>query len=326
MVALKLRPKPILIRMPANVVLLGVALWFLGFSGCQGFTPKNLLPFGKRSQQNTIVQQWTSGGEAALEKGRLEQAESLLTRASQERPDDHRIRTSLAETLRRQGQTQAAIDQMRIAVESSKAPKARVELANMLLDSGKWIEANRHMQLALKKNRQLPEVWELKARTEMAQGNWQQAIYDYQRSLSLNPDQPNVQMQVANAYMQTAEPLRALSAIEQLLDRYPTDQQPETALVAKSNALVSLDQLPKAIEVLQMASQRSGASSEVFLRLSQVQLAAGQASQARTTLAKAKISFPNQPVFDSMLQQLREESGQVATVQASDELPELLRF
>ena len=307
-------------------MLLGIALLVLISAGCQGFTPKNLLPFGKRSQENSIVQQWTSGGEAALEKGRLEQAESLLTRAAQERPDDHRIRTSLAETLRQQGQTHAAIDQLRLAVESSNDPKARVQLGNMLLSSGKLIEAKRHLQLAMKKNRQLPEVWELKGRTEMAQGNWKQAIYDYQRSLSLNPDQPAVQMQVANAYMQTSEPLRALSAIEELLDRYPTDQQPESALVAKSSALVSLEQLPSAIEVLQMASQRSGASSEVFLRLSQAQLAAGQASQARTTLAKAKISFPNQPIFDSMLQQLREESGQVATVQASDELPELLRF
>lgn len=307
------------------VIVLG-ALMVLVVTGCQGFTPQKFLPLGMRSQENTIVQQWTSGGETAMEKGRLDQAESLLTRAVQQRPKDHRIRASLAETLRLQGQTTAAVEQLRLAVESSKDPELRVQLGSMLLEAGDRVQANRQMQLALNKNRNLPSVWGLKAKLEMAQGNWQSAIYDLQRSLSLDPNQPETQMQVANAYMQLGQPIRALSAVEQLLERYPTDQQPEIALIAKSGALVSLNQLPKAIEVLQVASQRSDASSEVFLHLSKAQLAAGQASQARTTLAKAKLSFPNQPIFDSMLQQVRNESGQVAKVKVDDELPDLMRF
>ena len=160
-------------------------------------------------------------------------------------------------------------------------------------------------------------AWLLSGKTKLAKGETQEALADFQRAVSLQPDHQGAQLAIVDAYRQTKEPLRALTAVEQFLSKFPPDQQPESALLAKSTALIELHQLTPAIELLQVASHREGVSSEVFLRLGQAQLLAGQGSQARLTLSKAKQICPNDSSFESLLGQLPTSDERVASLDAS---------
>ena len=80
---------------------------------------------------------------------------------------------------------------------------------------------------------------------------------------------------------------------------------------------MELNQTGPAIDLLKVASQRNGASSEVFLRLGQAQLLAGDVSEARLTLIQAKQSYPDQLVFDSLLAELPNQNPRVASTKST---------
>jgi predicted Zn-dependent protease len=110
------------------------------------------------------------------------------------------------------------------------------------------------------------------------------------------------------------QPLRALSAVEQLLEKYPEERQPEVALVAKSTALLQLNQISPAIEVLEFASRRKDASEKIFADLAQAQLRAGRNNQAQETLARAQQSYPNGSLVAELSNRLSSESTRVAAL------------
>jgi Flp pilus assembly protein TadD len=77
---------------------------------------------------------------------------------------------------------------------------------------------------------------------------------------------------------------------------------------------MSIQHVASAIDVLQVASQRENVSSEVFVRLGQAQLLAGQTSQARMTLNRAKQLFPDENEIGELVTDLQSVSQDVATL------------
>ncbi len=294
------------VRFPVFAVL---SLMLL--TGCQTFQPlKNAT-----HQQVQVARQWTRGGIEALQCGRLTQAKSCFTRAAEHNPDDQLIQANLARAVNREGDPAKAIHHMVRAVElSGNEPRLVVELGELYLQAGQWLPARRQAELALELDRRFAPAWGLKGKTSLAKGQLDEALAEFQRAVGLDSSLADIQLAIVETYQQKQEPLRALSAVEQFLNQFPRDQQPEPAVIAKSIALMQLDHTGAAIDVLKVASQRNGASSEVFLRLSQAQLKAGQTSQARLTLNQARENFPQQPVFDSLLAELQTEPARVAAV------------
>ena len=129
----------------------------------------------------------------------------------------------------------------------------------------------------------------------------------------IDPNLPGIELTIVETYQRMHQPLRALSAVEQLLSHYPPDQQPDEAVIAKSVALMELHQTNTAINLLHAASERDDVSSEIYLRLSQAQLAAGQTSQARLTLIRAQQAYPGQTQIDGLLAQLQSPTERVAS-------------
>lgn len=281
-------------------------------SGCSGFHP-----FQRAKQLTSSSKQWTKNGIEALHHGRLSQAKSLFSRAAAENPNDSFAYISLARTLNQEGDLQPAIENFRRGLELSgnRDPKLMVEMGELYLAAGQWLPAKRQSELALELDHRCAGAWALQGKTSLAKGEFDLALADFQRAAGLDPNLPDIELRIVETYQQLNQPLRALSAVEQLLSHYPVDQQPEPALIAKSAALLELQQSGTAIDILQVASERENASSEVFLRLSQAQLIAGQASQARLTLSRAKQAYPNQPEFDSLLAQLQSSVEHVAARQ-----------
>jgi tetratricopeptide (TPR) repeat protein len=283
-------------------------------AGCQSFKPISA------AGQQTVAsaRQWTRGGVAALRNVRAKQARTLFSRPSAQDPNEKTVHANLARAAQQQNQSQPAIEHMQRAVElAGNEPKLIVELGEMYLAAGQWLPAKRQSELALNINHRFAPGWALQAKTSLAKGNLDAALADFQRAAGLDPGLPGVQLAIADIYRRKQQPLRALAAVEQLLNQYPPDQQPERVLLAKSVALMELRQLGPAIEVLQTASHREDASSEVFLRLGQAQLLAGQVSQARLTLNLGKKSFPERGEFDLLLSELQSAQQRLASVDAT---------
>lgn len=277
-----------------------------GSSGCQSLNQA----LGRRSAEEiNQAQKNALGGMEALDQGRLDQAKSAFHEALEYTPENIRIRSHLAETHARSGEYEQAINQMLRVVESTHDPRHHVALGEMYLAHGQWLQAVRQADTALDGNRKLPEAWVLKGETHFAKGDFQSALACYQRALGLNPDLTAVQLRVAEAYRRRGEPLRSLATLEQLLSRFPRDQQPETALVAKGVALLEVQQLDEAIRLLEQASLRDRASVESFVWLGRAQFMAGRASDARTTFNRAQARFPNHLELEQIASQLQSQPG-----------------
>ena len=258
-----------------------------------------------------------------MHEGRFQQAKTFFSRAAKDMPGDPRILANLARTEFQQGNVERSISVMEKAVEESDDPELRCELGEMYLRSGRWIAANEHADKAIEKDRHLSAAWNLKGKLAAAKGEHQRALQLFQRSLAYQTESDDIQMLIAQTYMRLDQPMRALSATETLLNRHPPNRQPETAIIAKSEALLAMQQHPAAIDVLQIASNRPDSSKEMFFQLGKAQLHAGQRSQARLTLAKGKQRFPEEELFTQLAGSLIEQpdsefaaSHRVASVKA----------
>lgn len=284
-------------------------------SGCSA-----LKPWG---QSQTLVEQaqarqWTRGGLDAYAKGRYDQAQSYFSQAVKHSPKDPHIQAHLAQSYAQQGDLTSAISHLEQSVDRSEAqggdPHANVELGELYLANGQWLPAVRQADLAINRNRKLAEAWALKGKTEYAKGNLSAALAHFHRAIGSQPKMPDVQLQIAETYQKMGQPMRALSTVEQMLSQYPLDRQPERAMLVKGVALMNIQHHAAAIGVLQVASQKESASSEVFVRLGQAQLLAGQTSQARMTLNRAKQLFPDEREIGELVAELQSARPGVATL------------
>ena len=266
-------------------------------SGCQTFHP-----FAEKTREKVVAaRQWANNGLEAFQNGHLDKAKGLFSRASQQNPSDYRIRANLAKTLFRSGDSGQAIAEMTRAVELSNGdPKLLVTLGEMYVDVGALDLAQQQVERALAPDHRYAPAWELQGKISKAKGDYHSALADFQKSLGYAPEVTSVELEIVDTYQRMGEPLRALSAVEQVLQRNPTDKQLESTIVAKSAALVELKQLRPAIDLLYSASQRPEASSELLLRLGHVQLLAGDNAGAVATVNRGQQAFPHLPVFQEL--------------------------
>ena len=269
--------------------------------GCQTFHP-----FAKKTQEKiSSARQWANNGLEAFQNGHIDQAKGLFSRASQQNPTDYRIRANLAETLYHSGDPGQAISEMTRAVElSGNEPKMRIKLGQMYLGVGALDQAQGQAELALGSNHRFASAWDLKGRVSKAKGDYQSALSNFQKSLGFEPDVTDVQLEIVDTYQRMGEPLRALSAVEQVLQQHPIGKQPLSTIVAKSAALIELKQFRPAIDLLESASQRPEASSDLFLRLGQAQVLAGDTAGSLATMKRGQQAFPQLPVFEELAQAL----------------------
>ncbi|MDG1874236.1 MAG: tetratricopeptide repeat protein [Mariniblastus sp.] len=288
------------------LLLLGL---LVACSGCQTFSQ-----FTQKSAPNIYSpKQWADHGLEAFQNGHLDKARGLFSRAAEQNPNDFRVRANLARALHQSGDRQRSIIEMQIAADLSNGdPEMLVELGQMYLDAGQWLPARRQVELALESNHLFAPAWALSGKTAKSKGNYEQALADFQRALGYAPELTDVQLEIVDTYQRLGKPLRALSAAEQLLSKHPNDEQPESAIIAKGIALIELDQIGPAIDLLQAASERKNASSQIFVQLSQAELLANNLSKARLALARGKQNFPNLQIFEQLESELTPAEERVA--------------
>ena len=217
------------------------------------------------------AREWTGNGFDAVRRGAASEARGYFAKASSQLPKDRGLVVNVARTHFQEGNYQEAIKELERAIKLDDSDtELSIELGQYLLADGQIDAAGEQAQKALKKNHRNASAWLLSGKVHAAKGHAQLALGDFQKAIGIDPDREDIQLEIVRGYRQLNDPLRALSAVENILKKYPSHQAPAVAVVEKSQALVQLRRTSSAIETLNQAIADGDDSPQVQLALSQL--------------------------------------------------------
>lgn len=265
----------------------------------------------RRSQSNATLaeaRKYSLRGAEALQSNKTDDAEALFTESLRRSPQDERAHWGMAEIQWQKGNHAVATRHMQEAARiSGNNPELLVRLGEMNLEQGQIAQAQAQADLALNNNRQQAEAWQLRARIASDQGQLQEAMQFYHRSLMAQPDNPPVQLALAELYQRMNRPQRALATLERMSDLRSPESQSATAWLLKGQAMASLGQTNEAKVCLGQATQQAKCDDcQTFLQIAQLNAQLGQVAEARIYLGQVLSRQPAHPealALQSHLQQ-----------------------
>ena len=243
-------------------------------------------------------------GVAAMDTGKWDQAEELLTKSLEGTPDDSATRRSLAEALWHRDAKQEAIAQIEKAVEhDGDNPTLRVRAGEMALAVGSKEAALDHANRAIRSDPKLPEAWALRGRCFRNMNEPDRALADLQHGLEFAPNSSDILFDVAMLYRERGLPERSLTTIHHLLDTYPPGEEPPNVLTLEGVTLIDLKRPQQACEPLELATRRGSPNADTFYYLAQAYSGAGDVARASATAEQAlAINASHQPAKQLLTQ------------------------
>jgi len=245
-------------------------------------------------------------GQDALIDGNLEEAKIRFTKVLDACPYDSDARRHYARTLWRQGDHELAIEEMKAAtMHSGDNPDWTVELGRMLFDHGQFGDAMNCASRALSRDAGSIAGWKLRGDVYQQQGQIQDALDAYYKSLSCGSDDADLRFAIARVHLTRGRPDRALSAMQRIMDAYPRGEEPPEVALEYGLALAALDRHEEAVESL--ASARSDLANDPRLanQLARSYMSLSKSAEAHTTVVEALEIHPGQPELLATLQQVR---------------------
>lgn len=271
-------PRPAVRLLCGLLVLCGSASM-----GCAAFRHKSPC-----SEADALCRQYSREGISALETGDYSEAETLLRQATGASPTDADARRHLAETLWARGEAAEALNQMQAAVElDASDPHACVRYGEMLLASGDADGAIEQARTALAINPRVASAWALRGRSHWQLGDHERGLGDLHQALRRDPESRDVLADMAAIYFQTGRRQRELMTLHMLRKTYVPGEEPTELLTGEAEAYLALGRPLQAVERLRLACERSAPTAPMLYRLAEAEAAAGDASQARATAARA---------------------------------------
>jgi Flp pilus assembly protein TadD len=260
----------------------------------------------------------TYNGIDAMQRGQIEQAQSLFIQAVAADPDDPRIRAELARTLARNDQLSQAIDEMSKAVELSGGEASyHIELGELYMRFGRLELARENADRALHNNRRLAGAWALRGKIEKAMGQLDQARVSLHRALVHDESQDEIRFLLAQTYFELRQPDRSLAILQALCQRHGIAEVPDRYLLLNAQALAAIDQLDPAAELLAKVADRPEPLPEVLLELGRIQMLRGDVANARRTLTRGRDLFADRSEFQAQLDQLLSLESRTAGIGGS---------
>lgn len=269
-----------------NLFCLSIA-FFSGLSGCSVFRNTAV------DQHVAVSRDLTLQGLAANYDQNWQQAEQLFTQAVHSDPDNVEARMMLADSYRHRGQSTAAIEQLEQSLKISPENDELIcQLGECYFDTRQQEQAYKLAQLALRKNKDSVQGWTLKAQSLWRMGKPEQALADYQRALSIDPNNIELRRQMAVLYLELDKPLRALTTLDKIAGEFDPAQVPEEILIRQSVALQKLNRNTEATERLAAGFQRGEYSQKLAETYVAALIQDRNFSKASSTLQMATRRFP----------------------------------
>ncbi len=265
-----------------RIALAGVvACSLLSAHGCRAI--KNRRPDRKLVQARQLSLQ----GAELLSRDQSAAAEKLFTQAVEQCPTDERAHWGLSQTLWEAGQHQQAIQHLQEAVRlSGENPEYLVRLGEMYLQQGQTSQALAVADQLLGRLHNNAAAWKLKGDALANNRDWEAALQAYHRSLLVQPDDPKVQLAVAEIYRQMNRPHRALATLDRMVDHRPSMNIDGQMHLFRGLALADLNRNDEAIASFAAASRYLLPDDTPHqLQLAAAQHKIGLQDEAKRTLA-----------------------------------------
>ena len=220
-------------------------------------------------------------GIAALEQGKLAEAEKQLENAVRYDKNDINHRRHYAEALWQQGKHQEALHQLDEAIKRGGYHNAslHISLAEKNLVLREYATAHRHADEAVRLDSKDYQSWALRGRAKWLQASQQagyvehslamlhQAREDYFRAVSLAPNNRQLLAELATVQMGCRQPEQALATWLTLQSLYPQGEEPDEVVIGKTETLMVLQRFDEAEANLTAVRQRGLENTEAGQRL-----------------------------------------------------------
>lgn len=282
-----------------------VMLWCLlllpCFLGCSSLS--------RRGQTDEVVfaRQIAQRGMDAVDTGNWQRAEEFFAKAVEVCPDDERVQSRYAEALWHRGSRPEAVKHMKEAVRLSGGdPDLVVRLGEMNLQTGEFAQASQLAERVIQSGRQQANAYRLRGAVLERQGKLPEALADYHRALSIQPQYPEVQMAIAGVYYREGKPQRALSTLQALAASYPSGEEPADMLYWQGLACEALGRHEQAVAHLSQAEGRGMQSADLLYSLAQARYMAGDPAAAELTVQRVLEMEPTHPEAIQLAESLRQ--------------------
>lgn len=260
------------------------------------------------SRQSIAARRLSRQGLEAMHAGQWEVAEGLFTSALDLTAADDRAHWGLAESFWQRGERQAALNHMEQAVRLSAAdPKLMRRLGKMYLELDRLEDAERQSLDALQADRYSAEIWGLRGDCLVRSGDFDAALAAYHQALALQPDYPEVQLQIAELYRTQGRYDRLLATIDRLQETFGADGScPCRAHLLRGIALQQLHRPNDAQRCFQDAIRTDPDNPEPHLYLAALLLEIGNSDAALEPLERAIALSPQSPQVIALASRIAE--------------------
>lgn len=203
-------------------------------------------------------------GEILLHRNEIDAGIRYLREAADERPNDAKANTGLADALRGTGQTNEAITSYKKALQiAPDDPATHVGLALALEEIGELKAASAHYQAALQKEPDSSEIHYDLANVLLRTGQSDEAAAEIHRALAIDPNNSDAHVTLGNIFLGQNDERRAIAEYESALKISPRSAlaQNNLAWVLSTASDHSLRDGRRAVQLAEEASRLSGGTS-----------------------------------------------------------------
>jgi tetratricopeptide (TPR) repeat protein len=195
--------------------------------------------------------------------------------------------------------------------------KWHLELARTWFRAGQLLAAEQAAAKAIGLDQNCAGAWLIRGDLAAGRLDWEEAVSCYQQAVSAQEESASLLILIGNCYAQMDQPRRALSAFERAEEISPDRQLPHAAALQRGRVLADLRQYRRAVDELRAALAQPQATPASWVTLCEVQVMAGEAAEARATVAQALEKYPAEPQLVACQESLareatRREDGPVA--------------
>ena len=237
-------------------------------------------------------------GIEASHRGQLNEAEQFLRSATDACPLDQHARFHFAEILWQRGDQSEAIAEMEEAQRLSGGDCGMiVRLGEMYLEAGRTELALTQAERVIDAGVESASAWALRGDSYLWQDNVDAALSSYYRSLSHQPQQPRLQLTIADLQRRHGRPERALSTLQHLCEQYGAGCEPTDLVYQEGLALKALGRYESAAERFRTVASREPQRGEFLYDLAEAELFAGHPAAARAAVQQAITLEPQRQEF-----------------------------
>jgi len=255
-----------------------------------------------RAANAVAGRQLTNQGVSAIEQNKWSRAEELLNRSLTISPDEADTHRYLAEVHWNAGRKEDAISTLRDAVRlDPDNAEFRTLLAWYYLDRQQFPESWHHANRALAYSNQSADAYAIRARILNLRGRPDEALTDFHRALSCDPENREIMYETAELYRRMNRPGQALAMLQNLAETYQPGAEPQDVQYGIGLAQLALERYEDSACSLAAAATAGPDSDELMYRRAQAMWGAGYRDDARRLALQATIKYPQHEELQALL-------------------------